>query len=168
MKVTGFSFIKNAVQFQYPIVEAIQSILPLCDEMIVVVGDSNDGTRELVTAIQQKKIHIIDSIWDNSLKDGRVLAVETDKAFKKISADTDWCFYIQGDEVVHEDGYAEIISAMAKWKDTKEVDGLLFKYRHFYGSYDYTGVSSRWYKNEIRVIKNDKNIFSYRDAKGFR
>jgi len=168
MKVTGFSFIKNAVQFQYPIVEAIQSILPLCDEMIVVVGDSNDGTRELVTAIQQKKIHIIDSIWDNSLKDGRVLAVETDKAFKKISPDTDWCFYIQGDEVVHEDGYAEIISAMAKWKDTKEVDGLLFKYRHFYGSYDYTGVSSRWYKNEIRVIKNDKNIFSYRDAQGFR
>jgi hypothetical protein len=69
---------------------------------------------------------------------------------------------------VHEDGYEEIVSAMTKWKDTKEVDGLLFKYRHFYGSYDYTGVSSRWYKNEIRIIKNDKNIFSYRDAQGFR
>ncbi|MDQ3683426.1 MAG: glycosyltransferase family 2 protein [Bacteroidota bacterium] len=168
MKVTGFSFIKNAVQFQYPIVEAIQSILPFCDDVIVVVGNSSDGTRELVAAIDPKKIRIIDSVWDNSLKDGRVLAVETDKAFKEISANADWCFYIQGDEVVHEDGYEEIVSAMTKWKDAKEVDGLLFKYRHFYGSYDYTGLSSRWYKNEIRIIKNDKNIFSYRDAQGFR
>jgi glycosyltransferase involved in cell wall biosynthesis len=168
MKVTGFSFIKNAVKFQYPIVEAIQSILPVCDEVIVVVGDSVDATRELVESINAKKIRIIDSIWDKNLKDGRVLAVETDKALKEISADTDWCFYIQGDEVVHEDGYTEIISAMKKWKDNKEVDGLLFKYRHFYGSYDYTGLSSRWYRNEIRIIKNDKNIFSYRDAQGFR
>ena len=168
MKVTGFSFIKNAVQYQYPIVEAIQSILPVCDEVVVVVGDSNDGTHELVTAIQTEKIRIIDSVWDNSLKKGRVLAAETDKAFKEISADTDWCFYIQGDEVVHEDGYEEIISTMTKWKDAKEVDGLLFKYRHFFGSYDYTGVSSQWYKKEIRIIKNDKNIFSYRDAQGFR
>lgn len=168
MKVTGFSFIKNAVQFQYPIVEAIQSILPACDEVIIVVGDSNDGTRELVATIHPKKIRIIDSVWDNSLRDGLVLAAETDKAFKEISADTDWCFYIQGDEVAHEDGYAEIINAMKKWKDNKEVDGLLFKYRHFYGSYDYTGVSSRWYRNEIRIIKNDKNIFSYRDAQSFR
>ncbi len=168
MKVTGFSFIKNAVQFQYPIVEAIQSILPVCDDVIVVVGNSSDATRELVAAIDPKKIRIIDSVWDNSLKDGRVLAVETDKAFKEISANADWCFYIQGDEVVHEDGYEEIVSAMTKWKDAKEVDGLLFKYRHFYGSYDYTGLSSRWYKNEIRIIKNDKNIFSYRDAQGFR
>ncbi len=168
MKVTGFSFIKNAVKFQYPIVEALQSILPVCDEVIVVAGDSNDDTRELVSAIHTNKIRVIDSVWDNSLKNGRVLAIETDKALNEISPETDWCFYIQGDEVVHENGYEEIVSAMRKWKDVKEVDGLLFKYRHFYGSYDYTGVSSRWYKNEIRIIRNHKSIFSYRDAQGFR
>ena len=168
MKVTGFSFIKNAVKFQYPIVEALQSILPVCDEVIVVAGDSNDDTRELVSAIHTNKIRVIDSVWDNSLKNGRVLAIETDKALNEISPETDWCFYIQGDEVVHENGYEEIVCAMRKWKDVKEVDGLLFKYRHFYGSYDYTGVSSRWYKNEIRIIRNDKSIFSYRDAQGFR
>ncbi|MFN2438189.1 MAG: glycosyltransferase family 2 protein [Chitinophagaceae bacterium] len=168
MKVSGFSFIKNAVKFQYPVVEAIQSILPVCDEVVVVVGDSNDGTRELLSSIQPEKIRIIDSVWDNNLRDGRVLAAETDKAFREISPDSDWCFYIQGDEVVHEDGYDEIISTMTRWKDNKEVDGLLFKYRHFYGSYDFIGVSSRWYKNEIRIVKNDKNIFSYRDAQGFR
>lgn len=169
MKVTGFSFIRNAVKYQYPIAEALQSILPLCDEVVVAVGASEDNTRELVASIDPQKIKILDTVWDDSLREGgRVLAVETDKAFKAIGADTDWCFYIQGDEVVHEDGYEEIRKAMHAWKDHKNVDGLLFKYRHFYGSFDYVGNSSKWYKKEIRIIKNDKNIFSYRDAQGFR
>lgn len=169
MKVTGFSFIKNANRYQYPIVEALQSILPLCDEIIVAVGASDDNTRDLVASVHPNKIKIMDTVWDENLKEGgRVLAVETDKAFKAIGNDSDWCFYIQGDEVVHEEGYEEIQNAMKKWKDDKEVDGLLFKYRHFYGSFDYVGMSSRWYKKEIRVIRNDKRIFSYRDAQGFR
>jgi hypothetical protein len=167
MKVSGFSFIKNAVKFQYPIVEAIQSILPLCDEVVIAVGDSEDGTRDLVSSIDSK-IKIIDTVWNKNLKDGAVLADETNKAFNAVSKESDWCFYIQGDEVVHEDGYNEILSAMKEWKDVKEVDGLLFKYRHFYGSFDYIGVSSRWYRNEIRIIKNNKNFYSYKDAQGFR
>lgn len=167
MKVSGFTFIKNAVKFQFPIVEAIQSILPLCDEVVVAVGDSEDGTRELVASIDSK-IKIIDTVWDENQKEGAVLAIETNKALNTVSKTSDWCFYIQGDEVVHEDGYEEIKSAMHQWKDVKEVDGLLFKYRHFYGSFDYIGISSQWYKNEIRIIKNGKSIFSYKDAQGFR
>lgn len=169
MKVSGFSFIKNAVLFQYPVVEALQSILPLCDEVVVAVGDCNDGTRELVAAVDSNKIRIIDTVWDDDLKEGgRVLAVETDKAFKEISSDADWCIYIQGDEVMHEDGHEEVRRAMLRWKDAKEVDGLLFKYRHFYGSYDYIGVASNWYKHEIRAVRNNKSIYAYRDAQGFR
>ena len=169
MKITGFSFIKNAIKYQYPIVEALQSIIPLCDEVIVAVGDSEDGTRELVASIDQKKIKILDTVWNEEFKEGgRVLAVETDKAFNAIRADTDWCFYIQGDEVLHEQYYNEVYEQMKKWKDVKEVDGLLFKYRHFYGSFDYVGVSSKWYRNEIRIIRNDKTIYSYRDAQSFR
>jgi len=169
MKVTGFSFIKNAILFQYPIVEALQSILPLCDEVFVAVGDSEDETRALISSIPSKKIKIVDSVWDDSLrKEGRVLAAETNKVFQAIANDTDWCFYIQGDEVLHEDGYKEIMEAMHRWKEAKQVDGLLFKYKHFYGSFDYVGTSSRWYKREIRIVRNDKNIFSYHDAQGFR
>lgn len=169
MKVTGFSFIKNAIPFQYPIAEALQSILPLCDEVIVAVGDSKDDTRNLVASIHPQKIKIIDTIWDDSLREGgRVLAAETDKAFNAITKETDWCIYIQGDEVLHEDGYDEIKEAMHRWKDDKRVDGLLFKYHHFYGSYDYVGTSSRWYRREIRIIRNDKSIYSYRDAQSFR
>jgi glycosyltransferase involved in cell wall biosynthesis len=168
MKVTGFSFIKNAVKYQYPIVEAVQSILPLCDEVVVAVGASDDGTRELVASIHPNKIRILDTVWDEGLKEGgRVLASETDKAFAVIK-DADWCIYIQGDEVMHEDGHDEVRQAMQRWKDDGQVDGLLFKYVHFFGSYDYVGVESHWYRNEIRVIKNNKSIYSYRDAQGFR
>jgi len=168
MKVVGFSFIRNAVKFQYPIVEAVRSILPICDEVIVAVGKSEDNTRELVAAIDPK-VKIVDTTWDeSSRKDGRVLAEETDKAFQAIGLDADWCVYIQGDEVMHEDGHAEAMEAMKKWKDDKEVDGLLFNYIHFFGSYDYIGAEGHWFRNEIRIIKNDKRIWSYRDAQGFR
>jgi hypothetical protein len=169
MKVTGFSFIRNAVKFQYPIVEALQSILPLCDEIVVAVGKSADNTRELVAAVHPQKIKILDTVWDEGLREeGRVLAVETDKAFQAVSSDSDWCFYIQGDEVLHDRYYDEVYRGMQLWKDAENVDGLLFKYRHFYGSYDYVGAASKWYRHEIRVIKNDKSIYAYRDAQGFR
>ena len=121
MKVTGFSFIKNAIKYQYPVVESLQSILPLCDEVVVAVGASEDATRELVASVDPQKIRIIDTVWDDSLREGgRVLAAETDKAFKAIRADSDWCFYIQGDEVLHEDGYEEIQRAMHTWKNKKK------------------------------------------------
>lgn len=169
MKVSGFSFIKDAVRFGYPVVQSIKSVLPLCDEFVMAVGKSDDGTRQLVESIGDPKIRIIDTVWDESLRTGgRVLADETNKAFKEIAADSDWAFYIQGDEVLHEQYLPVVKQGMEKYLDDKRVDGLLFKYRHFWGSFDYVGDSSRWYRNEIRVIRNDKNIYSYRDAQGFR
>lgn len=169
MKVSGFTFIKNAVKFDFPIKEAILSIEPLCDEIIVAVGDCNDGTRELVASIHPTKIKIIDTVWDGAKNTGGiVLADETNKALAAISKETDWCVYIQGDEVLHEDGIEEIKQAMIKYKDDSRVDGLLLNYLHFYGSYDYVANSRTWYRNEIRIIKNNKNIYSYRDAQGFR
>lgn len=168
MKVTGFSFIKNALIYDYPVVEAIRSILPICDEFVVAVGKSDDDTVNLIQQIDSK-IRIVHTEWDESLREGgQVLAVETDKAFQAIAEDSDWAFYIQGDEVIHEKYLKTIHDGMVKCKDQQHIDGLLFKYAHFYGSYDYVGVSSNWYKHEIRVIKNNKKIYSYRDAQGFR
>lgn len=169
MKVSGFTFIKNAVEFGYPVVESILSVLPLCDEMVVAVGDSTDGTRELISSIPSSKIKIIDTVWDKNLRHGgAVLADETNKALQGTATDADWCFYIQGDEVLHEKYYNTISEAMLRWKDDAEVDGLLFKYKHFYGSYDYVATSSRWYRNEIRIVRRNRSIYSYRDAQGFR
>lgn len=169
MKVSGFTFIRNAIQLDYPIVEAIQSILPICDEVVVAVGNSDDATMALIEGIAPDKIKIVPTVWDDSLREGgKVLADETNKAFAAIAKDSDWAFYIQGDEVIHEKYLPVVQQAMETNLNNKAVDGLLFNYTHFYGSYDYIGSSSKWYRHEIRVVRNDQSIYSYRDAQGFR
>lgn len=169
MKVCGFTFVRNAVKFDYPVVESIKSILPICDKFIVSIGNSNDETVKLIESIGSDKIEIRHTIWDDTLRaGGRVLAIETDKAFDAIPDEFDWCFYVQADEVVHEKYLDTIVAAMKKYKDDQRVDGLLFKYLHFYGNFQYLGDTRKWYRREIRVIRNDKSIRSYRDAQGFR
>ena len=168
MKVCGFSFIRNGIKFDYPFREALLSIIPLCDEVIVAVGKSEDHTLEAVRSLHQK-IKVIETLWDESLKvGGKVLAVETDKAFQAIAADYDWAFYIQGDEVLHDQSVAVVRKAMEENLHNKKIDGLLFNYLHFFGSYDYVGAKFSWYRREIRVIRNNKKFYSYRDAQGFR
>ncbi len=169
MKVSGFTFVKNAVKYGYPVVESIKSVLPIVDEMIICLGDSEDETNKLIESIGSDKIKIVHSVWDNNLREGgKVLAVETDKAMDATAVDSDWLFYIQADEVLHEQYYPVILSAMEKYKEDKNVEGLLFNYHHFYGSYKFIGDGRRWYSKEIRVIRNDKKIKSYLDAQGFR
>jgi len=123
----------------------------------------------LIRSINSDKIKIVHSDWDLSkLPGGKVMAIETDKAFKEISPESTWAFYIQCDEVVHEQYHAAIRKACEQYEHQKEVLGLVFNYVHFYGTYDYYGNSRRWYNKEIRIIRNDSRISSYRDAQGFR
>ena len=168
MKVCGFSFVCNGVKFDYPLVEAIRSILPLCDEIFVAVGQSEDNTLEIVRSIDPK-IRVIETVWDeNSRQGGEVFASETNKAFLAIPAQYDWAFYIQGDEIVHEKYLPVIKKAMEDNVAEKKVQGLLFNYLHFFGSYDYIGAKYSWYRREIRIVRKREDIFSFRDAQGFR
>jgi hypothetical protein len=169
MKVGGFTFIRNAVINDYPIVEAITSILPVCDEFVVALGNCDDETESLINGINSAKIRIINTIWDDGLREGGVVfAKQTDIAFNSLSPDVDWAFYIQGDECVHEKYLPLIKKEMADNLNNGKVEGLLFKYLHFYGSYDFYGHSRRWYRREIRILRNNKAVHSYRDAQGFR
>jgi len=169
MKVTGVTFIRNAVKFDYPVIESIQSLLPMVDELIVVLGASEDGTELLMQKIISPKLKFIKSTWDDSVREGgRVLAIETNKGLDHVSSDTDWIFYLQADEVLHEKDYEEIKIAMLENINKPEVQGLLFKYFHFYGHYRYLGNSRRWYNHEVRIIRNLKGIRSFKDAQGFR
>lgn len=169
MKVTGFTIIRNAVKFDYPVVEAINSVLPLCDEFLVLVGNSEDSTLELIKTINSPKIRIEHSVWNDSLREGgRVLADETNKAKDLIAPGSDWLFYIQSDEVLHEKFIGPLKEQLRSYKDDPKVEGLLFDYTHFYGSYDYVATARQWYRREIRIIRPDKEIKSYKDAQGFR
>ena len=170
MRVAGFTFIRNAEIYDYPIVEAINSILPLCEKVFVALGNSDDNTMALVASISEKVV-IVPTLWDDALREGgRVLAQETDKAFDALLSQGpfDWAVYIQGDEVMHEEDHARIRAAMLRYNEDSSIEGLLFNYIHFFGSYDYQGASPRWYRREVRIIRADQGIRSFRDAQGFR
>ncbi len=168
MKVTGFTIVRNGVKFDYPFIESIKSVLPLCDEMVVSVGNSEDATLAMVENIGSPKIKIVETVWDDSLREGgRVLAVETDKAKAYISKDTDWCIYNQADEVLHEQNYPAIKQAMVDNLNNRKVDGLLFDHLNLYGSFDYVADSRKWDYKQIRIIRNDPAIHSFRDAISF-
>lgn len=169
MKVTGFTIIRNAIKYDYPVVEAITSILPICDEFVVAVGESEDATLALIQSIRSDKIRIIQTVWDDTLREGgKVLADETNKAIAAIAPDTDWAFYIQSDEVVHEQYLPMIQRAMQTSLNDSKIEGLLLNYIHFYGSYRYVADSRSWYRREIRVFRHTGNVVAYKDAQGFR
>ncbi len=169
MYVSGFTFVRNAILYDYPVEESIRSLLPLCDEVVVAVGDSQDDTLKLVQSIADPKLVIIETIWDAQLdRGGQVLAAETEKALAAVNPKADWCFYLQADEVLHESDYGPIAQSMRNALNREEIDGLLFDYLHFYGSYDYVGTARHWYRREVRIIRHGRGIKSWRDAQGFR
>ncbi len=169
MKISGFTFVKNAVKFYYPIVESIKSILPLCDEFIVNVGlPDEDGTLKLIQKnIKNNKLKIIKTEWDPQLKvKQRIFAQQTNIALQHCKGD--WCFYIQGDEVVHAHDHEKIFQSMKKNLNDERVEGLVFDFLHFFGGYKTYIKSYHWYRKEIRIIRNHLGITSFKDAQGFR
>ncbi|ROL60281.1 glycosyltransferase [Bacteroidetes/Chlorobi group bacterium ChocPot_Mid] len=167
MIISGFTFVKNAMVFGYPIVESINSLLPLCDELIVAVGKSDDNTTEVINNIQNSKIKIIETEWDPNLKkDGLIYSQQTNLALQHCKGD--WCIYLQADEVFHENDQKMTFDKIEFANSNKEIDALLFKYLHFYGSYDYVGVGRQWYRREIRAFRNTGKVISWGDAQGFR
>lgn len=169
MKISGFTFIRNGIKLSYPFLESIQSILPICDEVIVAVGNSEDATRDSLTDLNSPKIKLIDTVWDDSIRTGgAILAQQTDMAWNAISGD--WGFYLQGDEVVHENNLPVIVKSAEKYLHEPKVEGLLFRYLHFYGNYHYVSKphTRGTYPFEVRLIKKNKQVRSFRDAQGFR
>ncbi|HNX01146.1 MAG TPA: hypothetical protein PLE74_04080 [Candidatus Cloacimonadota bacterium] len=169
MKISGFSFVRNGVKLYYPIVESIKSILPICNEFVIAIGkgDPDDSTRELVAAINDPKIRIIDTEWDEKwFKRGMINSIQTDIAMKECSGD--WLFYVQADEVVHEKYLPVIKARCEQLLNDKRIEGLLFNYRHFWGDYDHYQGGHGWYPHEIRIVRNIPQIHSYQSAQSFR
>jgi glycosyltransferase involved in cell wall biosynthesis len=167
MKISGFTFIRNGNSLGYPFVPAIRSLLPLCDEIIVNVPRSTDDTLESVKAIGDPKIKIMETEWDdNARTGGLVLSHHTNLALERCTGD--WCVYIQGDEVLHEDTIPAMRSAMERELDNPAVQGLIVDYTHFYGSYQTQTCGLGWYEQEVRVVRGGKKIRSNSDAQSFR
>ena len=167
MKISGFTFVRNAVKLYYPIVEAITSILPICDEFVVAAGDSEDDTTEVLRNIGSDKLRIIETVWDpQHFVHGAINAIQTNVALDACTGD--WCFYLQADEVVHEKYLPILVEKMRRYQNVRQVEGLLFGYRHFYGDYDHYQTARNWYRHEVRIIRNSIGVRSWESAQGFR
>lgn len=164
MKISGFTIARNAIKFNYPIVESIRSILPICDEFIVNVGDSEDDTLKLIQSIGDPKIRIIHTPWDFS-QGKEVLSHQTNVALKECRGD--WAFYLQSDEAVHEMDYPRLRKAMEE-NLNQDIDVLRFGWFHFYGSYFRYRIDKGWYQKQDRIVRNNGKMESYGDAWGFR
>jgi len=158
MKVSAFTFIKNGQILGYPFVQSIQSILPIVDEFVINVGQSEDDTLALIQSIKDPKIRIIQSTWNDNMHD-RGYVYGQQKMIAQFNCTGDWAFYIEGDEVYHEDDLDKIMASMQMHVDNPEVEVLVFDFYHFYGNANSYLDSPGWYRSEARIIKN--SIRSY-------
>ena len=169
MKISGFSFGRNTSKLYYPIKESILSILPICDEFVFILGkgDEDDNTLEILQSIDSPKLKIIHTEWDTEkFPNGMENAHQTDIAISHCTGD--WLFYVQADEVVHEKYLSVIQKRCEELLNRKEVEGLLFKYKHFFGDYNHYINHHGWYQNEIRIVRNHPDIHSFESAQSFR
>ncbi len=164
MKISGFTIARNIAKFNYPALESIKSILPICDEFVVNVGDSEDETLKFIKSMNDPKIKIIENKWDFSQKE-KVLSQQTNIALSECSGD--WAFYLQGDEVVHEKDL-KILFSLMKRNVSNMVDVFRFKWLHFFGSFYRYRIDGGWFQKQDRIIRNNGNIESCGDAYGFR
>ncbi|MBK8485299.1 MAG: hypothetical protein IPO86_04800 [Saprospiraceae bacterium] len=169
MKLSGFTFMRNTSSLYYPFLESIQSILPMVDEFVIAIGDNapGDQTENLLQTLQSDKIKLIHTIWDlEKFKKGTVYAQQTDLA--KAACTGDWLFYLQSDELIHEQYHKTLTNVCLQYLEDLETEGFLFRYKHFWGDYDHFVESHAWYPAEIRLIRNDPTIHSFGDAQSFR
>lgn len=168
MLLSGFTFIRNAKKYDFPIKECIESMLAVVDELIINVGKSDDGTEEFIASLESPKIKIINSVWDDSKTDrGLVLSEQTNIALDACSGK--WALYLQADEALDEREHALIRAAVeAEDREPSPVDGFRFRYLHFYGGYTLVQRPWNWYPAEIRVIRVASGARSYGDAQTFR
>lgn len=167
MKISGFSFVRNAVRFDYPFLESISSLLPICDEFVVAAGSSDDDTLLRLESLRSPKLKVIETVWDETQRTGgAILSQQTNIALDHVSGN--WAFYLQADEVVHENDLPVITEALHRYHNDTSVEGILFSYKHFYGGYNYVGDSRQWYRREVRVVRTGIGVRSWGDAQGFR
>jgi len=167
VRISGFTFVRNAIDLYYPVVESITSILPICDEFVIAAGDSTDGTTELLRSINDPKIKIIETAWDpKQFVHGASNAVQTNIALDACTGD--WAFYLQADEVVHERYLPGLVERMRAYRDDQRVEGLLLDYRHFFADYDHVETAHGWYRREVRIVRTGVGVRSWKSAQGFR
>jgi glycosyltransferase involved in cell wall biosynthesis len=167
MKISAHTYVRNGLTYLYPFLQSIQSVLPLVDEFVVVIGDSNDGTREAVVNLNSNKVRIVDTVWDMNLREGgKIFAQQANAGLDAVTGD--WVIHIQADEVLHENDLPKLKEYILRFDKDTRVDALLFPFLNFRGDYNHIHTGRKSHRFEIRAFRRDPLIRSYRDSQGFR
>ena len=159
MKISAFTFIKNGQILGYPFIESIQSILTIVDEFVINVGESEDDTLLMIQSIPSSKIRIIKSKWNDTMQK-RGFVYGQQKMIAQYNCTGDWAFYIEGDEVYHENDLEQIRESMKMHLNDPNVEALAFNFFHFYGNPNSYLDSPGWYRSEVRIIKNSLRSYA--------
>jgi hypothetical protein len=157
MKVSGFTFLRNGQKLGYPFIASIRSILPLVDEFVIALGPCDDDTEKMLRAIGDPKIRIIPTHWNERIRGDysvKGFVYGQQKSIALFNCTGDWAFYLEADEVLHENDLPKIQEAMEKHLPDDRVEALAFDYLHFYGNKNTIAWSPGWYRSEVRIIRN--------------
>jgi len=167
MKISGFTYVRNGFKYGYPFIPSLQSLLPLVDELIVVVGDSEDATRAAIEQLNDPRIKIIDTVWDENLRqNGKIFAQQSNLGLAQVSGD--WAIHLQVDEVLHEQDQERLLGQLREADRDPAVEGLLFPFYHFWGDFRHIRNTRKTHPFEIRAFRNTGKVRSYKDSQGFR
>lgn len=157
MKVSGFTFLRNGQRLGYPLVASVRSVLPLVDEFVVALGPCDDDTEALLRGIGDPRIRLIPTTWNERLRSDysvKGFVYGQQKSIALFNCTGDWAFYLEADEVVHENDLPKIRAAMGQHLNDERVEALAFDYLHFYGNRNTLASSPGWYRSEVRIIRN--------------
>ena len=146
--ISGFMIVKDVVKQGYPFVEAVASVLPICDEFLISEGYSSDSTFEIVEQLAKlnRKIKVLRQEWPVSRRYS-ILAEVTNALRRKCRFE--YMFSIQANEIVHEDslGYIRSLSQIFP-----NVQTFSFPFWHFIQRYKfYEDYRLRFSKNLVGI-----------------
>ncbi len=159
MKVSGFTFLRNAQMLGFPFVQSIKSILPVVDEFVIALGPCEDDTEKMILEIGDPKIKIIHTVWNDNMQ-CKGYAYAQQKSIALFNCTGDWAVYLEGDEVIHEDDLPAIKASMERYVNDNRVEALVLDFVHFYGNKNTYAWSPAWYRREVRILKNSVRYYA--------
>ncbi len=159
VRLSAFTFLRDGVRLGYPFEQSIRSILPICEEFVIALGEGHDDTRERIVALGEPKIRIIDTVWNEAMRD-RGFVYGQQKMIAHFCCNGDWAFYLEGDEVIHEQDLPVIRAELERHHADHRVEAFAFHYHHFFGSPEWVAVGPGWYRTAVRLIRNTCRAYS--------
>lgn len=157
--------IKNGVKQGYPFWESLKSCLSFADEIVISEGYSDDGTAEYIRKFidmysGKVKFRLYNDDW-NSFQTpyGEVIAAVSYKNMRR--CEYEWVYYLQADEVLHDDNSA-FVRSIAEGNDG--YNAVMFEFYHFINGWEPIPMGGAAYHHAIRMVRNKNDICFMGDA----